>query len=483
MAKIEKRTLGFLGADYQYRLVNAFIEDGKFFKDTYSIIEQNAFTEPCLRGIVGVMKDYYNVYGSVPSYGLIEIKLREKVIHNDDDKQYYDETIDKLKHTTCEGRVEIENLGLEFFKQQETIRCANEMIQSVAAGATMEDVSKYVTEMQDIFSVRRHEDSIMSPFETMEDDLSKENTVCIPTGISKIDEALGQGLEKGKIGLIIGPTGFGKTSMTTCMSANAATYLCEANNYEGYKVLQIVFEDTQRDIHRKYFAKVSQIEAADINRDDETTEKVRNILNNSKDRELIDENVRIVRFPTGEKSATDIKNFIVKLINEGFNPDLVIIDYFECLAPEAGTAKLDVTEREGRTARKIENMAAELNIAIWCATQGNRESIASEIVTTDKIGGSIKKGQIFQIIVSIARTPDQKKDNRATISLLKNRGGRDTINLQGVYFNNGTCTINCDEMIDFDDINAYNEYAVEAEEETRREMARSARQEFRLNQQ
>ena len=115
MAKIEKRTLGFLGADYQYRLVNSFVEDGKFFKDIYSVIEQNAFTEPCLRGIVGVMKDYYDATGSVPSYDMIVIKVREKLVHNDDDKQYYDETIDKLKRTSCEGRTEIENLGLEFF--------------------------------------------------------------------------------------------------------------------------------------------------------------------------------------------------------------------------------------------------------------------------------------------------------------------------------------------------------------------------------
>lgn len=481
MANIEKRTLGFLGADYQYRLVNAFIEDGKFFKDTYSVIEQNAFTEPCLRSIVGVMKDYYSAHGSVPSYDLINIKLREKVIHNDDDKQYYDETIDKLKHTTCEGRIEIENLGLEFFKQQETIRCSNELLGAVAVGANMEEVSKYVNELQDVLSIRRHEDSITSPFESMEDDLLKENSVYVPTGISKIDEALGGGLEKGKIGLIIGPTGFGKTSMTTCMAANAATYLCEANNYEGYKILQIIFEDTQRDIHRKYFGKVSGIESADINKDEATTEKVREILNNSKDREYINNNVRIVRFPTGEKSATDIKNFIVKIINEGFNPDLVIIDYFECLAPESGTSKLDITEREGRTSRKIENMAAELNIAIWAATQGNRDSIASEIVTTDKIGGSIKKGQIFQIILSIARTPDQKKENKATISLLKNRGGRDTINLQGVYFNNGTCTIDCSDIVDFDDVLEYNEFATEKEKEIQREMIRETRQPYKFH--
>ena len=117
MGKIEKKNLGFLGADYQYKLVSAFVSDSKFFKDIYSVIEQNAFTEVCLRGIVGIMKDYYDKYEIVPSYDMIYIKAGEKLIHNDEDRQYYDETIDKLKRTSCEGREEIENLGLEFFSR------------------------------------------------------------------------------------------------------------------------------------------------------------------------------------------------------------------------------------------------------------------------------------------------------------------------------------------------------------------------------
>lgn len=481
MAKIEKRTLGFLGADYQYRLVSAFVDDPKFFKDIYSVIEQNAFTEPCLRGIVGIMKDYYVANESVPSYGMINIKVREKLVHNDDDMQYYDETLDKLKRTTCEGRQEIENLGLEFFKQQEIIRCANEMIQSVVAGASMDEVSQYEREMSDIFSVKRRDDDTTSPFDSMDEDLSKENAVYIPTGISKLDDVLGGGLEKGKIGLIIGPTGFGKTSMTTCIAANAATYKCEANNYEGYKVLQVIFEDSHRDIHRKYFSKISQIETADINKDEETTELVRSILMNSKEREIINNNIKIVRFPSGEKTATDIKNYILKQMNEGFKPDLVVIDYFECVAPEPGSAKLDITEREGKTMRKLENIAPELDIALWVPCQGNRESIMTEIVTTDKMGGSIKKGQISQVIVSISKTTEQKKQNLATISLLKNRGGRDTINLEGVYFNNGTCTIDCSGVTEFDDVLEYNEFATEKEKEIQRDMIRDARRSFNLH--
>jgi hypothetical protein len=132
--------------------------------------------------------------------------------------------------------------------------------------------------------------------------------------------------------------------------------------------------------------------------------------------------------------------------------------------------------------RKLENLAPELDIAILLPTQGNRESLISQLVTIDKSGGSIKKGQISQIVISISRTPDQKKNNAATISLLKNRGGRDTIVLENIYFNNGTCTINCEQMVEFDEPLEYNDFATEKEREIEKEKIRQARKEFNLRQ-
>ena len=76
MTKEIKGDLGFLGIDYQYRLVKVFIEDKPFFRDLNSIVDQNMFTEPNLRLIVGLMKDYFTDNESTPSYELIAIKIR-----------------------------------------------------------------------------------------------------------------------------------------------------------------------------------------------------------------------------------------------------------------------------------------------------------------------------------------------------------------------------------------------------------------------
>ena len=479
MAKLQKDNLGYLGVDFQYKLIKIFIEEPEYFIDFSSIINQNAFTDTYLKTVVGVIKEYYKQYDVVPKYDMLLTKLREKAV-TEDDVQYYEETIDKIRRSSIEGLEEVGNIAERFFKQQEMIKGANRLKEIAGSG----DLGRY-DECLQIFerinSIKRRDADMSSPFDNMDGDLSKEDIVSIPTGVARLDDALGGGLDKGKIGIIIGSMGFGKTSMTTCFAANAATTKCEANDYEGYKVLQIVFEDSHRDIHRKYFSKVAQVETRNINKDKSTTDKVREILNNSEDKDTLNNNIRIVRFPSGEKSASDIREFIRKLIREGFKPDLVIVDYFGCVAPEPGTSKDDITARESATMRKFENMAPELDIAMWIPVQGNRDSITAELVTNDKIGGSIAKNQIAQVVLSITRSVDDIKDNLATITLLKNRSGLGGLTLSGVLFNNGTCTISSDNMMEFADALAYNEYAADREQEIQEEMVRNARGTYKMH--
>ena len=479
MAKISKDNLGYLGVDFQYKLVKIFIEDPNYFIDFAQLINQNAFTDTYLKTVVGVIKDYYNKNDVVPTYKMLLIKLREKAV-TEDDLQYYEETVSKIRRSSIDGLEEIGNIAERFFKQQEMIRGANRLKEIAGSG----DLDKY-DECEAIFerinSIKRRDIDTASPLSNIDGDMSKENIVSIPTGISKLDDALGGGLDKGKIGIIIGSMGFGKTSMTTCMAANAATYKCDANDYQGFKVLQIVFEDSHRDINRKYFAKISQVESRKLNESEETAERVKEILRNSKEGEMINNNILVMRLNSGEKSASDIRQIIKKKIKEGFKPDLVIIDYFGCLAPEPGTTKGDVTERESATMRKLENMAPELDVAMWIPVQGNRDSITVELVTNDKIGGSIAKNQIAQVVLSIARNQDDVRNNVATIALLKNRSGLAGLTLTGIYFNNGTCTIDCETVKDFDSPFAYNDYAVKKDEEIREERVRSARGTYKMH--
>ena len=478
MGKLQKDNLGYLGVDFQFKLIKIFVEEPDYFIDFSSIINQNAFTETYLKTVVGVIKEYYKQYGTVPKYDMLLTKLREKAV-TEDDLQYYEETVDKIRRSSIEGLEEIGNIAERFFKQQEMIRAANRL-KEIAGNGELDRYEECVAIFDRINAIKRRDVETTSPFEDIDGDLSKENIVSIPTGIGRLDEALGGGLDKGKIGIIIGSMGFGKTSMTTCFAANAAAYKCEQNDFEGYRVLQIVFEDSHRDIHRKYFSKATQVETRNLNKDPETTDQVREMLLNYPDREMINNNVKIIRLHSGEKSASDIERIIKQKIIEGFYPDLVIVDYFGCVAPEPGTSKGDITERESATMRKFENMAPDLNIAIWIPVQGNRDSITAELVTNDKIGGSIAKNQIAQVVLSITRSVDDIANNLATITLLKNRSGLGGLTMNGIMFNNGTCTISSDGATNFDNALAYNEYAADREQEIQEDMVRSARGTYKM---
>lgn len=468
MSKIVKNELGYLGVDFQYRLINAFFEDPDFFSDLYSVIDQNVFTDAHLKTIVGVLKEYYAKYNAVPSYSIMQYNLNDKA-YNEDEIQFYQETLDRIRKIGTEGIEDVENLSEKFFKQQNWVRVANEILRIAGDG----DVSKYddcQRLMEEAMSVGRNQTKVSCPYDNIDSDLSSADAQSIPTGISRLDEILVGGLDKGKVGVIIGSSSFGKTSMTTCIAANAATTKTEDNFFEGYKVLQIVFEDEVRDINRKHFSKISQVETCKINSSKEVTEYVRNAVINNPDGYLIKNNLRIMRLGTGEKTASDIVKEIKALRNQGFNADLVIVDYFECVKGEKGTRTMSRWEQEEKTMRVFENAAHELDVAMWIPLQGNRDSINSELVTMDKAGGALQKIQIAQVVISITRSLDDIKEQLATIAVLKNRSGSAGIVLNSIGFNNGTCTIDCSKMDESDDVVDFNARVAKREKDIEKQL-------------
>ena len=244
------------------------------------------------------------------------------------------------------------------------------------------------------------------------------------------------------------------TTIGTAMSSYAATYKCDKNLGQGYKVLQIVFEDSIKQIKRKHIARLTGIEACNLSKP-EYLPNVMETINGLEDYEMLQKNLRIMRLPSGEVTATKLKELVKKLINTGFTPDMTIIDYFECVDLGDISSGENEFNREGKVMRKFESMAKDLNLALWCFLQGTKDSVNAEVVTMDKAGGSFKKVQIAHVVVSIARTQEDIKNNKATLALLKNRAGGSGSVWTNVSFDNGTCRISTDNVEDYEDLFDY----------------------------
>ena len=468
-ATLDKSSLQYLGEEYQYKLVKEFMEDKNCFKDLAPIIDQNMFTGQYLRMYVGVMLEYLQTHGSVPSYSSMSVELRQKA-HTQADIEICEGIINKIRNTPSDGSEQTRELATKFFKQQNIIKAANEMLR-LAGNGNLDNFEKCEQLMKDALNTGNHEDyEEARVFDGMEDTLSEDFRTVIPTGIGKIDETLNGGIGKGELGVIVGSAGFGKTTITTAMALHAASYKSEQNNNQGFKVLQIVFEDRIKQIQRKHFSRITQVEACNLSKE-EYAEHVKEILNNYPDRDMVQDNLLIVRLKSGEKSIDFIIDLIKKHINKGFRPDLVILDYFECVKV-TGPSTMSKWDKEALIMRRIEAAANEMDIAFWVSVQGNRDSISAELVTMDKAGGSLGKIQIGHIIMSITRSLEDIADNIATIAILKNRAGSSGRVIDGAVFNNGTCTISTDNVEDFDTTVEFGRHQDKKQEDIERDITR-----------
>lgn len=433
-----KTSLGYMGEEYQEQLLKCLIEDYLFFAKINPVLDQNKFSSPSLKRIVGIMKDLYASSGHVPRY----VDMRNWIRYNVKDEVSVDEMVSilsKVSGITDFDITVVEDSAIDFFKQQNLSIVLKRIESMVRSGdVRYNEVEKM---LQDTLDVNNLEDTSFRLYENVDDDLSDDYRKTIPTGADRLDEVLVGGLARGELGIIIAPLGVGKTSAVTGFAANAAIHKCEENNYKGYKVMHLFFEDMEVSIRRKYYGFVTGFDASTLSYPNVRPEAIR-ILNEKSDmRDLLKENIVLNRWESGERSATDVENEIKRQIACGFRPDLVIVDYFECLKPEA---RIDSNgsewSMEGVTMRKLEKIAHKFNVALWVPIQGTKDSIGAEYVGIGQGSGSVKKTQIGHVVITFAQTDEQKIAGMMNLYIGKFRGGRILRNkFNGIRFNNGTC--------------------------------------------
>lgn len=412
-------TFGHLGSTFQETLIKAIIEDKKFGDAIIGVMDSKYFDNNSFRYIVENIKELHSTYNRIPDYLDISQKIMSEGGEKNSGRVHID-TLENIKNNTQNPDF-VKDKSLNFCKQQ-NLKKELKSVQSIIDNGDFEEYSKIEGIIQKALQVGLVEEEAIDVFDNIDAALEKDFREPIPTGIVGLDNLLKGGLGIGELAVLLAPTGVGKTTFLTKV-ANTA-YNC------GKNVLQLFFEDNKDVIKRKHYTIWSGIAPDEQpNFKEDVKSKVFEAESLSKGE------LRLLKLPSSSVTVSDIKARIRKMISEGFKIDLLVIDYVDCILPErAGYG--EEWKGEGAIMRTIEAMTDEFGIAIWVATQGNRDSIASEIVTTDQMGGSIKKAQIGHVIVSVGKTLEQKEHNLATLTLLKSRIGKDGVVFSNCLFNN-----------------------------------------------
>lgn len=427
MTKVDTNSLGYLGFDFQTRLILNLITDKKFANRIISIVNPNYFEDQYLRIICATIKDAYERYEIIPDMGSLEARLLEST-KDEIQRKYVITQLRKIQEASLNDTLWIQDTAMKFCKRQELNRSVKE-IQKIIDKGSIDDYEQCEAILRKALEHGDNRDDVTDVFDNVSAILEPDFRHPIPTGIKKLDEIMDGGLAKGELGVVLAAMGVGKTTILTKM-ANTAKDL-------GYNVLQIFFEDLPSAIQRKHLSCWSGHKLNELsNHKEELIELV--------ERKKIEPGVlKLKKFPSDGTTIPIIRQYIRKLIAQGFNPDLVLLDYIDCVQP---SKKIDdVNVGEGFTMRQFETMLSELDIAGWCATQGNRSAIKSDVVEADQMGGSIKKGQIGHFLMSIGRTLDQRDAGTATVSILKSRFGGDGLIFQNIIFDNSRVYIDMEE--------------------------------------
>ena len=430
MAKNESINLGYLGYSFQVKLVKQLVEDHKFSETIISIVDPNYFDNEYMRLIVASLKDYYEKYETIPSYetifNLIKTQVRREIA-----RESAVELIKEVKESDNKDCLHIQDVAIKFCKQQE-LKKATQKIQKILDNGDFDRYEECEELVKQAISVGTEKDEGVDIFHAIEDVLSEDFRSPIATGLTGIDNLMGGGLSKGELGVILAAFGVGKTTIMTRM-ANTA-YLM------GKNVVQIFFEDNVKVIQRKHFTCFTGIGLSELgDRSEEVKEALPRFQN-------LENNLILKKMSSDGTTITHIKQYLRKLISSGIKPDIVFLDYIDCVQPTK--VFKDEYSGEGNVMRQFETMLSELDIAGWTAVQGNRSSIGADLVEANMMGGSIKKGQIGHFILSEAKTLDQKEEGRATLAILKSRFGKDGVVFDDIVFDNGTLVIDTSESND-----------------------------------
>lgn len=438
---IDNTFSGYLGPEFQNKLMWQLLVEPSFAEKIIPDLSIDYFDEPTLKKLFIIISNYLtefekppnlqnqSIYHAISLYKKPKSEIEEETLYSlvRRIKLYNERVINK--ETPYDGDV-IQKSTHIFIKQQE-YRKFGEYVLSLTKSGKIKD-KQIIGDLEDkirkINEIGEDEDFGTEVTEGIDDVLKPNFRETIPTGIGVLDAVTGGGLGKGEIGLILSPSGVGKTTILSKI-ANTAYEL-------GKNILQIVFEDDVFAIKRKHYTLWSGIPLTEIDDNlEEVKERVIDKIESIKKGRLL-----IKRYTKDDVTIPDIKSFILRYQKKfGIKFDIIILDYLDCLESHKKTK--DRTEDEFTIVKSFLNLSGELDIPCWSATQGNRESFGSEVVNAIHQGGSIKRIQKAHFVMSIAKTDSMKEAHRANIKIIKARFAQDGQMFHDCEFNNDTMSI------------------------------------------
>jgi len=396
-------SFGRYGKSFQEGLVQLIYEDRSFADQITEVLDPQFIELNYLRIFLQKIMDYRDRYGRHPSIHAIATILKTEL-------ETQDEVIQKQVREYFLRIHDHELSDVEYIKETSIDFCRKQnlkeaMLKSVGLlqNCSFDEISTVINEALKLGSETNFGYDYMADFETR---FVPRYRVPCTTGWPEIDKLCGGGLGKSELGVVIAPTGAGKSMALVHLGTQAIK--------EGKTVIHYTLELQDRIIATRYDSCITGYPLSDIiNFKEEVYDEIKDL----------DGTLVIKEYPTKSASTNTIKTHLSKLIKRGITPGMVIVDYADLLKPV-------VVRKEKRSElesiyEELRAISTEFQCPVWTASQTNRSGLNAEVITMEQISEAFNKCFVADFIFSISRTIQDKQNNQGKLFIAKNRNGPD----------------------------------------------------------
>jgi len=390
----------FGSKEFQNKVLQGVLSDKVFFEKVFEILKEDYFISDAHKVLWVEIRKLFNKYDSPPTYDM----LRMEISHYPESDQK-DSTLEILKDIEKKvNRQEIEHAKEKAFEF-----CKNQKMQQAILNCVpllkeqkFEEIQKTI---EDALKATVTTDIGHNYFESLQSRSTANHRLnACPTGFEALDHLniLDGGLAGGELGVVMAPTGGGKSFMLVNFGYGALA--------AGKNVIHYSFELSENNIGTRYDSRITKVPIKEIRT--RLTEVESKLAAFSGGKLIIKE------YPTKIATVNTLKFHIGRLVSSGFEPDLIIIDYGDLMRSRKGYEQKRF-ELES-IYEDLRGFAMETRLPIWTATQSNREGFTDEVITIDKVGEAISKVHVSDFFATFS----QRK-----FHIGKNRAGQAGINL------------------------------------------------------
>ena len=396
---------------FQEKIFQGLLTDLNWAAQMVEVMRPDFFELRYLEYLCDKYFNYFREYRCFPTQSLL-ISIIKDALSEDGDVILRDQIVSyliRMRENPNPGDIAyVKEKSLDFCKRQAFKEALEQSVELISS----DNFESVISLMKNAVSIGMPNTVGHDFFEDIEARFQKIDRCVCPTGIPELDakDILAGGLGRGEIGVVTANTGVGKSHFLVQMGANAMRH--------GKNVLHYTFELTEQAVGIRYDSNLCNIPSSDVV---DHKKQVKEFYENNEDLGRL----MIKEYPTGAASVTTIRNHIEKLALRNFKPSLILIDYADIMR---STRQYDSLRHELKLIyEELRNLAMELRIPVWTASQANRDSANSDIVGLENMSEAYGKAMVADLVVSLSRKATEKATGMGRIFIAKNRAGKDGI--------------------------------------------------------